>query len=247
MDISVKIIEKELEFAKPDIDMIIKDDEPLFSFLISTLGDGIKPVLIDLQVRLIEECLKAISGHQTYIMQFIQIGENGMVFWPFISNIPHPGGILDPVNLMFCGVVDISKIEGVFTSAGLDWQNAPGTVMYALTQDANDAGRYEWKKMDLQLRPNGVVSMMRFEHHIRIYQEVGSCCIAAVHRDKAHTHKIGEDWTESRKYMEECLATLQGQNKVGAISSVDFHNAGTFHGYSNDGLGLCVEVHGMLP
>jgi len=245
MDISVKVIEKEFEFTKPDIDMIIRDDEPLFSFLTSTLGEGIKPVLIDPQVRLIEECLKAIPDRQTYNMPFIQIGQEGMAFWPFISNIPHPGGVLDPVNLMFYGAADINSIESLFTGAGLDWQNAPGTVMYALLQDAN--GNCEWQKMDLQLRPNGVVSMMRFEHHIRIYQEVGSCCIAAVHRDKAHTHKIGEDWAESRKYMEECLATLQGQNKVGAISSVDFHNAGTFQGYSNDGLGLCVEVHGMLP
>jgi len=240
MDISIRIIEKELEFARPDIDTIIRDDEPLFSYLINTLGEGIKPVLVDPQVRLIEECLKAIPDHKKYTLPFIQIGEDGMVFWPYISNIPHPGGVLDPVNLMFYGVADIKRIEGLFTKDGLDWQNAPGTVMYALICDAN--GRCEWQKMDLQLRPNGVVSMMRFEHHIRIYKGTGDCCIAAVHRDKPHTHKIGEDWDKSRDYLESCLATLQAQNKVGAISTADFHNAGTFQGYSNDGLGKCVEV-----
>ena len=60
MGISIKVIEKELEFARPDIDTIINDDEPLFSYLTSTLGEGIKPVLVDPQVRLIEGCLKAI-------------------------------------------------------------------------------------------------------------------------------------------------------------------------------------------
>jgi hypothetical protein len=242
MDISVNIIEKEIEFERPDIDMVIKDNQPLFSFLTDTFGEGIRPVLIDPRVRLLEQTIEAIPDRQTCTMQFIQIREDGVVFWPFISSIPHPGGVLDPMNLMFSGAADISRIEGLLTKDGLDWQIAPGTAMYALTVDVDQGDKCEWEKMGFQLRTNGVVSMMRFEHHIRVYQGTGNCCIGAVHRDVPHTHKIGEDWTRSCEYLQSCLTILQEQNQIGAISTVDFNNAGTFQGYSNDGSGMCVEV-----